>query len=139
MNISKFSEILSSERNFSFVKQTDLTNHSYTDEDAEQRHQSILAFTFEVVLMIIVGVIGIMGNIATVWLFCCKGRTTLSKFHKLMIMLSIYDTFYIVLSILLFTIPVISDEQHEMHNNTEEDFSVVVRACIATTEKTLAQ
>ena len=99
------------ERKLSYVKENNnFTN--YTNYGNKDDVNFYLAFTFEVVLMIIAGIIGIVGNVATLCMFCCnKGsRNTFSKFHKLMIMLAIYDSVYIMLSILLFAIPVISEE-----------------------------
>ena len=78
------------------------------DRDAE-RVKHILAFTLEVVIIISIGTVGLIGNVSTVYMFSRK-RRSISTFHKLMIMLAVYDTMYIVLCILLFSVPAMCEE-----------------------------
>ena len=62
-----------------------------------------IKFVFEVILMIIFGSLGVLGNCLLVFIFI---RTTAKlNFHKLMITLEIYDTIYIILCIFAFAIP----------------------------------
>lgn len=72
------------------------------DED-DKNYQKSLEFVFEVVLLSIVGILGIIGNCAAIVLFA---RLKLQlKFHRLMMMLSAFDLLYVVLSLMLFTFP----------------------------------
>ena len=68
-----------------------------------------MEFICEVVLMIIVGVFGLIGNTMSIIMFSRLKKKQL-KFHRLMILLSIFDTAYILLNILVFVVPGISDE-----------------------------
>ena len=68
--------------------------------------QKSMEFVFEVVLLTIVGIAGMVGNTAAIILFS-RLRNQL-KFHRLMMMLSTFDGLYILLSIVLFALPVIS-------------------------------
>ena len=63
-------------------------------------------FLFEVVLLLFVGIFGIIGNISSIIIFA-RIRNQL-KFHRLMVMLAVYDTFCILLSIIIFTFPLLS-------------------------------
>lgn len=63
-----------------------------------------MEFTFEVVLVIITGLFGIFGNLSTIIIFAKSHRKQLN-FHRLMIALAIYDTFYILLCIIIFAVP----------------------------------
>ena len=76
------------------------------EEEEEKEYQKSMEFIFEVVLLTIVGIAGIVGNSAAIALFS-RLRVQL-KFHRLMMMLSTYDTFYVLLSILLFALPEMS-------------------------------
>ena len=60
-------------------------------------------FVFEVILLLIVGLIGIIGNVLLIKMFL-KIEAKLN-FHLLMITLAIYDTLYITLCALVFSIP----------------------------------
>ena len=64
---------------------------------------SITEYILERVLLIVIGCIGIIGN------FCIIGIFTRSRkqktFHRLMMMLATFDTFYIIFSFLLFSFP----------------------------------
>ena len=69
----------------------------------EKNYQKSLEFAFEVVLLIIVGVLGIIGNCSAIVLFA---RLKLQlKFHRLMMMLASFDLVYVLLSLILFTVP----------------------------------
>lgn len=76
------------------------------DIGGEKAYQKSLEFAFEVVLMSVIGVLGLAGNVAAIWLFSHQSRQL--KFHRLMTMLAIYDLLYIALSLTLFTLPQIS-------------------------------
>ena len=65
-------------------------------------------FVFEGVLVMILGGFGILGNCVLVGLFV-KLRNKLN-FHRLMITLAIYDIIYILLCIIVFAVPQISEE-----------------------------
>ena len=68
----------------------------------------LIEFIFEVVLITVVGTIGVFGNCAlTMMFYKLKGKQV--KFHRLMILLTSFDTSYILLSVMLFTIPGISE------------------------------
>lgn len=62
-----------------------------------------MLFVFEVVLVLISGCFGILGNCLLIQMFM-KSNTKLN-FHRLMITLAIYDTIYIALCILVFAVP----------------------------------
>ena len=63
---------------------------------------------FEVILLSIVGLIGIIGNMLLIRMFT-KIEVKLN-FHLLMIVLAIYDTIYIVLCILVFSVPIVFED-----------------------------
>ena len=63
-------------------------------------------FLLEVVLLLVVGVFGIIGNLSSIIIFA-RIRNQL-KFHRLMVTLAVYDTFCILLSIIIFTFPLVS-------------------------------
>ena len=68
----------------------------------------LIEFIFEVVLITVVGTIGVFGNcVLTMMFYKLKGKQV--KFHRLMILLTSFDTSYILLSVMLFTIPGISE------------------------------
>ena len=77
---------------------------------------------FEVILVLIVGLLGIIGNVLLIRLFL-KTEVKLN-FHLLMITLAIYDTIYIALCILVFAIP----ELFEDYRKNEYHFYVVPKA-----------
>ena len=78
-----------------------MSNQTYKDvEPASSK------FLFEVVFLLIVGTFGIIGNLSSIIIFA-RIRNQL-KFHRLMVMLAVYDTFCIVLSIVIFTFPLIN-------------------------------
>ena len=82
-------------------------NGTISDDDVgeeEKLYQKSMEFVFEVVLLSIVGVLGILGNSAAIALFS-RHQTVQLKFHRLMMMLSSFDLAYIVLSIVLFAVP----------------------------------
>ena len=67
-----------------------------------------MEFVFEVVLIIVVGLIGVVGNCGIIIMFTNLKQKQL-KFHRLMILLSCFDTIYILLSVLIFAIPGLSE------------------------------
>ena len=69
----------------------------------------LMEFVFEVVLMIIVGIFGVFGNFMCIVMFSRLKKKQL-KFHRLMILLAIFDTTYIVLNILLWVVPGLSEQ-----------------------------
>lgn len=81
-----------------------------------------MEFVFEVVLLSCVGALGIIGNVAAICLF--SRQSIQLKFHRLMMMLATYDLFYILLSLILFTVPQIS----EAYNTSGAHFYVLPRA-----------
>ena len=66
-----------------------------------------ISYVFEVILLIIFGSLGVLGNILMIKLFI--GNDIKVNFHKLMMTLAVYDTIYILLSFITFTIPEISE------------------------------
>lgn len=100
-------------------------NNDQDDEHNEQ-YQKSLELVFEVVLMLVVGLLGIAGNVAAVILFSRRQRGAQAKFHRLMMMLSLYDLAYIVLSLLLFTIPQASQELNIYRTETSSSFSNIL-------------
>ena len=67
-----------------------------------------IKFVFETVLIIVFGFVGILGNCLLIGLFFKKD--TKVNFHKLMIGLAIYDVIYILLSIIMFSVPEIFED-----------------------------
>ena len=82
-----------------------------TGDDLINNKRSIMLMEFicEVVLMVIVGIFGVVGNILSVVMFSALKKKQL-KFHRLMILLATFDTAYIMLNILLFVVPGLSEE-----------------------------
>ena len=84
------------------------TTQDYIEEEAGEKMQ-LMEFVCEVVLMIIVGVFGLIGNTLSIIMFSRLKKKQL-KFHRLMILLGIFDTAYILLNIMVFVVPGISEE-----------------------------
>jgi len=85
------------------------TNSSISDapeKDEEVYYQKSMEFIFEVVLLMAVGILGLIGNISAIILFSRLENQL--KFHQLMMTLSVFDTLYVVVSILLFAMPQLS-------------------------------
>ena len=78
------------------------------DPEEEEVYQKSMEFVFEVVLLSTIGFLGIVGNVAALFLFSRQSKQL--KFHRLMMMLAVYDLFYIILSLFLFTIPQLSSD-----------------------------
>jgi hypothetical protein len=75
----------------------------------------LMEIFFEVVLILFVGTIGIIGNCLLTIMFH-KLKSKQLKFHRLMILLSCFDTIYILLNVVVFTIPALSHEyRHFQH------------------------
>ena len=62
-----------------------------------------MLFVLEVVLVVIIGCVGIIGNCLLIKLFMKTGAKL--NFHRLMIALAVYDNIYVALCILLFAVP----------------------------------
>lgn len=77
----------------------------------EEEGKNSTEFVFEVVLLTGIGIIGIIGNSAAIVVFS-RLRMQL-KFHRLMMLLSTYDSVYVLLSILLFALPYMSQAYRE--------------------------
>ena len=75
----------------------------------------LMELVFEVVLILIVGTIGVFGNCALTIMFLKLKKKQL-KFHRIMILLSCFDTIYILLSVVLFAIPGISEEYRNLYH-----------------------
>ena len=85
------------------------TNSSISDvpeKDEEVYYQKSMEFIFEVVLLMAVGILGLIGNVSAIILFSRLENQL--KFHQLMMTLSVFDTLYVVVSILLFAMPQLS-------------------------------
>ena len=83
------------------------TTLEYLEEEAGEK-MIVMEFICEVVLMIIVGVFGLIGNTLSIIMFSRLKKKQL-KFHRLMILLALFDTAYILLNILVFVVPGISE------------------------------
>ena len=71
-----------------------------------EESKSITEYILEQVLLIIIGCLGIIGNLCIIIIFTrLRNRQT---FHRLMIMLATFDTFYIIFSFFIFSLPSIS-------------------------------
>ena len=81
-------------------------NATSEDRDDEVYYQKSMEFIFEVVLLMTVGILGLVGNISAIVLFMRLENQL--KFHRLMMMLSAFDTLYVIVSILLFAMPQLS-------------------------------
>lgn len=73
----------------------------------ENLFQASMKFMFGGVLLILVGSLGIIGNGIAIIIFS-RVRKQLS-FHRLMIMLALYDTLFIMLSLVLFAVPAVNE------------------------------
>ena len=71
-----------------------------------------ISYIFEVILVVIFGSLGVLGNILLIRLFV-KTETKVN-FHKLMIVLAVYDTIYILLCFIAFTMPEIFDDYRKL-------------------------
>ena len=71
-----------------------------------------ISYIFEVILVVIFGSLGVLGNILLIRLFV-KTETKVN-FHKLMIVLAVYDTIYILLCFIAFTMPEIFDDYKKL-------------------------
>ena len=64
----------------------------------------MLELVFEVIFMLVVGIMGMVGNVVLIATFARLQKRRL-RFHGLMMALSLFDLIYIISSIYLFTIP----------------------------------
>ena len=67
----------------------------YEEGKEENGLQKSMEYLFEVVLLSAAGAFGLVGNVAAVALFSRQGIQL--KFHRLMMMLAIFDLIYIAL------------------------------------------
>ena len=65
------------------------------EDDEDNGVQKSMEYLFEVVLLSVAGVFGLVGNVAAVALFSRQGIQL--KFHRLMMMLATFDLVYIIL------------------------------------------
>ena len=72
-----------------------------------------MEFVCEVALMAFIGVFGILGNLLTITMFLRMGSNQL-KFHRLMILLAMFDITYIILNIWMFVVPGLSKPYHNL-------------------------
>ena len=63
-------------------------------------------YNFKVLLLSVISFFGLIGNIGAIVLFATMKRQL--KFHRLMLMLSAFDLFYVILSFMLFALPRVS-------------------------------
>ena len=91
--------------------------HNITLDNAMQLHYEPkewierMEFVCEVALMTFIGVFGILGNLLTITMFLRMGSNQL-KFHRLMVLLAIFDITYIILNIWMFVVPGLSKPYH---------------------------
>ena len=81
-------------------------------DDASQGYNDgdVTDFTnkfFQVYLLTIVGCVGLIGNVALIYMFA-RIQNQL-KFHRLMLMMSVYDTCLIILGYLVFALPTLNE------------------------------
>ena len=84
-------------------KLTELT-HSNCRKEPEKINQT--EFVFQVVLILVIGFFGLCGNIGAIHRFSRLKKAT--KFHHLMMLISIYDMLCILMIISIFSLPRIS-------------------------------
>ena len=70
---------------------------------ADEESKSITEFILERVLLIIIGCLGIVGNLCIIGIFTRLRNRQI--FHRLMIMLASFDTLYILFSFFIFSLP----------------------------------
>ena len=85
-----------------FTKETPKDNFDY---------ETMTTYLFHVVLLTLVGVFGCVGNASIVIMFARIQKQL--TFHRLMIMLSVCDTFLIILSFLVFSLPFLDQHYYE--------------------------
>lgn len=77
-------------------------------DDVDEETMKMVAYIAEGILLLKVGILGIIGNVAAITVF---SRQHLQKnFHALMLSLSLFDLIYIVAMILVFSIKEFSDD-----------------------------
>ena len=62
----------------------------------------------ECIAMLVVGIIGIIGNTLAIYIFSNLKKQM--KFHQLMIMIFVFDTSFIILTLMIYSFPHMSDE-----------------------------
>jgi hypothetical protein len=76
----------------------------------EPEHAAVTEFVFEVILLSVASLFGLVGNIGAIVLFTTMKRQL--KFHRLMMMLSAFDLIYVALSFTLFALPTVCFSNH---------------------------
>ena len=84
-----------------------IANSTHVSLVTEESFDSSIKFVIEGILLLTVGIIGLFGNTMCIVMFA-KLRDQM-KFHRLMILLFVYDNAYILFSILVFALPQLSD------------------------------
>ena len=83
-------------------------NDTYIDLKLDESCEFSIKFVIEGMLILIIGVIGMFGNTMGIAMFSGLKERQL-KFHRLMILLFVYDNAYILLSILVFSLPQLNE------------------------------
>ena len=73
----------------------------------QNTHQHV-QYALEYIAMLVMGIIGIVGNTIAVYIFCNLKQQL--KFHQLMIMIFVFDTAFITLSLMIYSFPHMSKE-----------------------------
>ena len=111
----KFGIDLSDENHYNFtndVVETAISGQFSEVENGENvDSEKITSLMFQVVFLTVIGVFGLIGNISIIMMFS-KNKKQLT-FHRLMMMLSICDTFVILLSFLIFALPQLSKNYND--------------------------
>ena len=84
----------------------DEEENSLTSLETPPHHST--EFVFQVILILLVGVFGVIGNGGAIYRFSRLKKAT--KFHHLMMLISMYDTLCILMIVLIFSVPRISIE-----------------------------
>ena len=73
-----------------------------------QTKNTHIQYAIEFIGMLVVGIIGILGNTTAIYVFSTMQNRL--KFHCIMIMIFLFDTSYIILNLIILSFPYISDE-----------------------------
>ena len=79
-----------------------------SDDDFEVPYTDWFCWFFEGVLLLVIGIVGLIGNALSVYFFF--RQKTHKAFHNLLLTLAVFDTVYVVCAILLFSVSKFSDE-----------------------------
>ena len=72
----------------------------------EHEYHNEMEFVFEVLLLGITGLLGLVGNITAIGMFVTMKKQL--NFHRLMVMLLVFDTMLVFVNMLLFVTPYLS-------------------------------